>query len=76
MPLMVRGTTALFSGYYSYCKPYATVMWRHPRRECTRDARLPCVLLEYFRRGKELVSKTRVDTVGELYGFIFQWLNV
>jgi len=32
MPLIVRGTTALFSRYCSYCKPYAMVMWRHPRR--------------------------------------------
>jgi hypothetical protein len=40
MPLIVRSKTALFSDYCFYRKSYAMVIWRYPRRECTRDARL------------------------------------
>jgi hypothetical protein len=57
-PLKVRGKTAWFSDDCFYCKPYAMVMWRYPRRECTREARLYHVCFwGIFEGGKELVSE-------------------
>src|SRR6516162_7217194 len=57
MPLTARDTTALFSAYCSYCKSYAMVVWRHPRRECTMGTGLPGVFLSIFEGGEGVCRK-------------------